>query len=68
MPIIIGALKTIPNFFNKRAGSVVNWRLSRNHPNNRIVEIVQNTEKKSGGLRGLAVIQTSLKTNQLTLE
>ena len=37
------------------------------HPNNSIIENVQNTEKSPGDLRRLAVIQSPVKDHQLTL-
>ena len=40
---------------------------SVNHPNDSIIENVQNTEKSPGDLRTLAVTQTPMKDHQLTL-
>ena len=40
---------------------------SGDHPNYCIIEIGQNTEKNPGDLKRLAVIQTPVKDNQLTL-
>ena len=47
-----------------RTGGLGNNRMSRDHPNDRIIKIDQNTEKSPGDLRRLAVIQTSVKTSQ----
>ena len=44
-----------------------NRRTSGGHPNYYIIENIQNTEKRPGDLRILAVIQTSVKDHQLTL-
>ena len=44
-----------------------NERVSGDHPNNYIIENGQNTEKSPENLRRLAVTQTPLKDNQLTL-
>ena len=44
-----------------------NQRTIRDHPNNSIVEIGQNTKMCPGNLRRFAVIQTSMKNHQLTL-
>ena len=41
--------------------------MSVEHSNYSIIEIVQNTEKSAGDLRRLAVTQTSLRNDQLTL-
>ena len=40
---------------------------SRDHPNNSIIKIEQNTEKSPGDLRRLAVSQTPVRTHHLTL-
>ena len=41
--------------------------MSGDHPNYRIIENGQNTEKSPGDLRRLAVTQTPVKDHQLTL-
>ena len=41
--------------------------MSRDHPNDNIIENGQNTETSPGDLRRLAVTQTSVKNHQLTL-
>ena len=58
IPIVIGALRTIPNG-DERVG---NKRMSRDHPNYSIVKISQNTEKSPGDLKRLAISQTPVKT------
>ena len=45
---------------SKRMRGVGNQRMSRDHPNYSIVEVGQKTEKSSGDLRRLAVIQIPL--------
>ena len=44
-----------------------NWRTSQDHPNYRILEISQNTERSPGVLRRLSVTQIPVKDHQLTL-
>ena len=44
-----------------------NKRTIGNHPNESIFKVGQNTEKSPGDLRRLAVTQTPVKRNQLTL-
>ena len=61
IPIYIYALGTIPK------GLVNDWRTSRDHPDNRIIKINQNTKKSPGDLRRLAVTQTPVRNHQLTL-
>ena len=41
--------------------------MSGDHPNDSIIEDGQNTEKSPGDLRRLAVTQSPVKDNQLTL-
>ena len=48
-------------------GRLGNKKTSEDHPNNYIIEIGRNTDKSSGDLRGLAVTQTLVKKDQLTL-
>ena len=59
----LGALGIVP----KWTGGLGNKRTSGDCPNNRIVEIGQNTEKSSTNLRRLAVTRTAVKNHQLTL-
>ena len=51
----------------KGPGGLGIWRSGGDHPNNSIIENLQNTEKSRGDLRRLAVIQTQVKNHQLTL-
>ena len=67
IPIVIGALGTASKRFVKEAGIVRNRRTSRDHPNYSIINIGQITEKRDGNLRRLAVTQTPMKDDQLTL-
>ena len=50
----------------KRTGRVGNHRTNRDHQDNGIVEIGQNTEKSPGDLRRIAFTQTPAKDHQLT--
>ena len=50
----------------KGTGGLGSWRTSQNHPNYNI-ENGQNTEKSPGDLRILAVTQTPVKDDKLTL-
>ena len=50
--IVIGALGTATKgLIDTRTGGLENQRMSGDHPNYSIIEIVQNTEKSSGNLR-----------------
>ena len=51
----------------KGTGELGNKRTGGDHPNNSIIENSQNSEKCSGDLRRLAVIQTPVKNHQLKL-
>ena len=55
-----------PPKIGKGTGRFGNKRISRDHPDNNIIKIDQNTEKSPGDLRRLTVSQTPLKNNQLT--
>ena len=48
----------------KGPGGFGSWRPSEAHPNNSIIENVQNTEKSPGELRRLAVTQSPVKDHQ----
>ena len=48
-------------------GGLENYRTSGDHPNYGIDEIGQNTKKSLGDLRKLAVTQTLVENNKLTL-
>ena len=52
---------------NKKTGGLRNQRTNRDHPNNSIVEIDQNTKKNPRDLRRLTVTQTPVRNHQLTL-
>ena len=60
--IVIGTLETIP----KEIRRLRNQRTSRNHPDNSLINIGQNTEKSPGDSRRLVVTLTSviLKNSQ----
>ena len=59
IPIVIGGFET--------AERVGNRRTNRDHPNDSIVEIGQNTEKSPGDLRRLTVTRSLTKDYQLSL-
>ena len=61
IPIVIGALGTIPKDLGKDAERVGNNRTSGDHPDNSIIKISQNTEKSPEDLKRIAVIQTPVK-------
>ena len=56
-----------PQRIIKGTGKLANTSLSGDHPSYSIIENDQNTEKSPGILRRLAVTQTPVKNNQLTL-
>ena len=62
--IVIGVIGMVTKGFGKGSGRVGNWRKNRDHPNN---NINKNTEKSPGGLKRLAITQTTKKNHQLTL-
>ena len=45
-------------------GGFGSWRTSRDYPNDSITENSQNTEKRPGDLRRLAITQTLVKDHQ----
>ena len=51
----------------KGTGGLGSWRTSGDHPNYYIIENGQNTKKRLGDFRRLAVTQTPGKDHQLTL-
>ena len=51
----------------KGPGGLAIWRTSGDHPNDSTIEDGQNTKKRPGDLRRLAVTQTPVKNHQLTL-
>ena len=50
-----------------KTGGLGNKKKSRDHPNYSVAEISQNTEKRTGDLRRLAVTKTPLRNHQLIL-
>ena len=56
-----------PKGLVKGTGRLGNRRTIRDHPDNCIIKIGQNTEKSPGNLRSLAVTQTPVGNHQLTL-
>ena len=67
IPIVIGALATVPIGLVTWTGGLGNKKKSGDHPNYSFVEISKNTEKSPGDLRRIAVTQTSVKNHPLTL-
>ena len=67
IPIVIVATETIPKRIGKGNGKLGNKRTSGDHPDYSFIKIGQNTEKRPGDLRRLAVAQTPLKDHQLAL-
>ena len=53
--------------YRHRDWRIGNMRTSGEHPNDRFIKIIQNTEKSPGGLKRLAVTQTPVGNYQLTL-
>ena len=51
----------------KETGGLGSWRTGGDHPNDSIIENGQNTEKSPGDLRIIAVTQTPVKNQMLTL-
>ena len=56
-----------PQRLGKRNRSIGNQRTNRDHLDDSIVEIGQNTDKSPGGMRRLAVTQIPVNDHQLTL-
>ena len=52
---------------DKQTGQTGNNSIKGEHPNYNIIKTDQNTEKSPGDLRRLAVTQTSVEDNRLTL-
>ena len=63
IPIVIGALGTVSKGFVQ---GLEDLEISRDHPNS-IVEIGPNTKKSPRDLKRLAISQTLVKEQQLTL-
>ena len=51
IPTVIGVLRTITKILAQGLKELEPQRTSRDHPNNGIINISQNTEKSSGDLR-----------------
>ena len=66
IPIVIGTFGTVTKGLLKGLESRC-WWTSGDHPNYNIIENGQNTEKRPGDLRGLAVTPTPVKDYQLKL-
>ena len=58
IPIVISTLGTVIKRFVQEIGELGNKRTSRDHQNNSIIKIGQNTEKSPGDLRKHAAAQT----------
>ena len=61
IPFVIGAFWYSHQRIIKGTGGLSGRRTSEDHPNYYIIENCKNTEKSSGDLRRLAVIQTPVK-------
>ncbi len=66
-PIVIAKLGIISEKFVKSSGRIRNQRTTGDHPDNSIIKIGQNSEKRQEGSRRLGVTQTSEIYNHLTL-
>ena len=66
VPFVIGVLGTIPQRISKGTRKLGNKRTSGDYPDDSI-KIGQNTKKSPGDLRRLAVTQTPVRNDQLTL-
>ena len=67
IPVVIGALVTVTKELIEGSGGFGNKRTRTDHPNYRIINIGQNTEKSPGDLKRLAVTQTIIGNHQLAL-
>ena len=65
IPIVVGALGTIPKGLIKGLEDLEIKKTSVDHPDNCIIKIGQNTEKCPGDLRRLAVAHTPGKSHQI---
>ena len=63
--ILSSVLETCGNFQSLRTPVLGNKRMCGDHPNYRIIEIGQNTEKSPGDFQSLAITQTLLKKKSL---
>ena len=55
IPIVVGALGTVSNGFEKKNERIGNQRNNRDHLDSSIVVISQNTQKSPGELRRLSL-------------
>ena len=60
-PVMIGELEMIPKGLVRGLVELEFWGLAENHPNYSIGEDIQNSEKRAGDMRRLAITQTSAK-------
>ena len=67
IPIVIGAFGTVTKGLLKGLEDLEVGRTCGDHPNNSIIKNGQNTKKSPGDLRRLAVTQTPVKSNRVTL-
>ena len=67
IPIVIGAFGTVTKELLKGTWGLGCWRPSGDHPNDILIQNVQNTKNRTRDLRRLAVSQTPVKDHQLTL-
>ena len=65
--VVIGVLSTVTKGLIKGQGALGNRRTSRDHLNDSIIKIGQNTEKSPANLRRIAVNQTPARNHPLTL-
>ena len=64
IPIILGALGTVPKGLERRLEEL---QIGGDYPDYIFVKVGQNTEKSPGDQKRLAVTQTPAKDHQLTL-
>ena len=67
VPIVVGALGTVPKDMEKKNGEIGNQRKNRHNLDDGIIMIGYNTEKSPGDLTRLPVIQSPVKDHKLTL-
>ena len=67
IPIVVGALGTIPKGLVKKNGRLGNKRKSKDHPDSSIIKIGQYTEKSLWDLMKFAVTQIPVRNHQLML-
>ena len=67
IPIVIGAFSTVTKGLIKVNREFGNKRANRDHPNVSVIKICLITKKNPGYLMRLAVTQTPVENNHLTL-